>query len=175
MSMRESFPEARVADDPRRLSDRAVASLFAALRQCYGSEFDRKWAPPAGADAGLHAQALMDRWALVLGGFRSSSIRWALDNLPRMVPNLPEFRDLCNRAPLPEQQLLPAPKVDPQRVAQILARLKDPPRNAYPGSLGWAQRLRDREVAGEVMSRAAKRLWRSALGVGERASAEEAM
>lgn len=166
MSMHESWQA-----EPR-LPDRVVSRIFAAMRETYGAEFDRQWAPPARSgpeDRGpeLFLEALLDRWARALAGYagRLEVIAWALDNLPRRPPNLVEFRDICNRAPTPGQQALPAPKPDPQRVAQILARLREAPRNAYPGRLGWAHRLRDQEEAGERLSRAARRMWREALGV----------
>ena len=109
--------------------------IFAAMRQSYGTTFDRQWSAPAGLDdAGMreHADAQMRRWGRELAGFMRApeAIRYALDNLPEFPPNLPEFKALCMRRP--------EPVYAPMRLAApqtFLARERTAVEEAWPGDV----------------------------------------
>lgn len=117
------------------LPERWIQSLWTELRANYGARWDRQFpAPlcPPDADQVAHAlahvQAIQAVWAKRLGRFQSNpnAIRFALDNLPKDPPTLPEFIALCNRRPDAPQKALPAPEADPQRVQQVLEGMRFP-------------------------------------------------
>jgi hypothetical protein len=96
-----------------------VDHLFAKLTVRYGAAFLRQW--PDAEPALVKAD-----WAEVLDGVRGDSLSYALRYLPAAPPNAIQFRDLCRRAPAPQQLQLPAPapQADPERVQRIMARLR---------------------------------------------------
>lgn len=96
-----------------------VDELFKRLSVRYGKPFMARW-------DGVEIAEVKADWAEVLGGFkaRPDCIAYALDNLPAdRPPTATQFRDLCRSKPETSQALLPAPKPDPQRVAEALAPL----------------------------------------------------
>lgn len=108
---------------PQSWADR----LFAQLRLRYGAAMDALF-------AGQDLRQVAADWAAVLDGWEAhpDAIRWALDNLPERAPNAIAFRNLCRSAPQIRAQALPepAPKADPQRVAEIVATARA---GAVPG------------------------------------------
>jgi len=102
-----------------------VERIFATMRATYGAAFDRQWECPAGADVAAHMHGIKAHWGRELARYQQNpdAIRYALDNLPAYPPNLIEFRAICNRRPDATVPQLPAPKPDPQRVAEALAPL----------------------------------------------------
>ena len=83
-----------------------VNKMFATMQGHYGSRFVNMWKTgdtlPNGQDAG-YANA-MQIWAEKLGGFADhpECIAYVLENLPDVPPTLPQFQDLCRRAPRKE-------------------------------------------------------------------------
>lgn len=144
------------------LPEQWVEQIFARLRATYGSAVDHQWAPSPGADATAHALNLRAHWARELGAYanRGDAIAYALSHLPERPPNLVEFRNLCNRAPKPEQQALPQAKADPARRDAVLAGLKRP---SVRSPLQWAYDLKAREEAGERLPLHHREQWRAAL------------
>lgn len=141
-----------------------VDEIFGRLTVRYGQPFLRRW---EGVDIAL----VKADWAEQLAGFadKPDAIRHALENLPPdRAPTVGEFAAVANRHQ-PATPALPAPKPDPARahaaVAAIGRRLHDHDPRA------WAQRLRDREAAGEPLSLAQRHFWREALRVEEGAAA----
>ncbi len=96
-----------------------VDHLFAKLTVRYGAAFLRQWPD---ADPAL----VKADWSEVLDGVRGDSLSYALRFLPVKPPNAIEFRELCRKAPVPQQLQLPAPapQADPERVQRIMARLR---------------------------------------------------
>lgn len=144
---------------PDLLPDTWVSAIFTKLTVRYGSEF-------AGRYRDVEPLLLQRDWAEQLAGFRTrhDCIKYALDNLPARAPNVAEFRALCNAAPEPVVAALPAPKPDPQRVAEELRKLRQPSAQDFAGMKGWAYRLKAREDAGAPLSSIQRRYWREALG-----------
>lgn len=98
-----------------------VEHLFAKLTVRYGAAFMRQY-------DGLDIAIVKGDWAEVLDGCPGASMSYALRYLPSDRPvNALQFRDLCRRAPPPENARLPAPDggADPQRVREILAAMHD--------------------------------------------------
>lgn len=141
-----------------------VDHLFAKLTVRYGAAFLRQW--PADVDVSL----VKADWAEVLDGFDGfpDGIAYALRNLdPQRPPNALQFRDLCRQCRSDPPSLSIAddrPSADPQRVREIICRLRSQPiGDVYVGPKAWAHRLRDRELAGEKLTRFQRECWRDAL------------
>jgi hypothetical protein len=137
-----------------------VDRIWDKLALVYGQAFLRKW------DA-LDLNAVKSDWAHELSGFEAhpKAIAWALQNLnPEKAPNALEFKFLARRAPPEELPRLEAPKADPSRVAEELAKLA--PVLAKPaGRIGidWAKRIVARADGGERMAPLVVRMAREAL------------
>lgn len=106
-------------------------------------------------------------WAHELSGFERcpKAIAWALQNLPAdKPPTVLEFKYLARRAPPDELPRLEAPKADPQRVAEELAKLAPmmQERPEVPNN-EWARRILGRFEAGERIASATLRIAREAL------------
>lgn len=83
-----------------------INKIFATMQGHYGSRFVNMWKTgdllPNGQDAGyLNAQRT---WAEKLGGFEDhpECIAHVLEILPDTPPTLPQFLELCRRAPRKE-------------------------------------------------------------------------
>jgi hypothetical protein len=142
-----------------------VESLFARLTIRYGSAFMRQYAD-------IDADAVKADWADVLGGFagQPEAIRYALENLPAdKPPNAGQFRLMCNNAPVSAALAITSEvRADPARVADLVASVR--PMSANDPKQ-WARRLQQIELErggelpdGRRMTRAAREMWRDALG-----------
>lgn len=116
-----------------------VERLFEKLAIRYGAAFMQQW---RGADP-AHVKA---DWAEVLEGFDGPTIGYALRYLPSAPINAGQFRDICRRAPTPDPSpRLPRPdeRPDPQRVAELMARISAPPDDTLSHAERVAARLRE--------------------------------
>lgn len=152
------------------LPEHWIERIWSVMLAFYGSRFTSMWSPPAGVDALMHVSKLKDVWRRELAGFvgRPEALAFALDHLPDHPPTLPQFVSLCLRCPEPMQRALPAPKADPARVREALARMRQAQRI---DPKAWARELRDRELQhggllgdGRRMTHAQKTIWRAVLG-----------
>jgi hypothetical protein len=136
-----------------RLPAAWVKSLFARLQVRYGTAWSNLW-------TGLDEQAVLDDWAEVLGHCKPEAIAYALENLPQdRPPNAQQFRAICIQRPEPVPPRLPAPKADPEKVAEAIAVMRETLRRP---TLQWAARLRDRERDGDRLTQAQRDMWRQA-------------
>jgi hypothetical protein len=127
-----------------------VDLLFAKLSVRYGDAFLRQW---SGADPEL----VKADWTEVLDGFSDAAIGYALRYLPTQPPNANTFREICRRAPEPEQARIAGPTVraDPTRVRQLIATVTEAKRDGLTSAERVAARLRQIEAAnGGVLSEA---------------------
>jgi len=148
-------------------SAKAVDHVFTVLEAVYGAA----WARSMGASP---LGTVKTVWAFQLGQFTHSnaakrSIIWALKNLPDTAPSVMQFRNLCRQAPAAEVLHLPAPKADPDRVAQELSRL-EPVRQSVANrgvidDKAWAKQIIAKAIAGEFVNVAPLRVARQALGL----------
>lgn len=143
-----------------------VDRIFDKLTLVYGQSFLRRWSD-------IDLNAVKSDWAHELSGFEHhpKAIAWALQNLPMdKPPTVLDFKFLARRAPPEDLPRLEAPKADPARVAEELAKLapvlKAP---AARPSTDWASRIVERAEAGGKVAPATLRMAREALG--RRASA----
>lgn len=140
----------------------AVDRLFDRLTATYGRQFLNMY-------EGMNSNAIKTIWAHELGGYtqRMGDIAWALENLPERAPNAIEFRNLCRKAPTPDNIPLPAPPADPGRVRAELAKLR--PMVAAAASAGanrnieWARRIVGRYEGGEKVNALPLQMAREAL------------
>lgn len=106
------------------LSQRWVAKIFQELQGNYGTRFLNQWKTGQTLDDGTDAGVVnaMSEWGKKLAGFadKPECIRRALDNLPGDPPSLPQFIDMCRRAPANE-----APKLAYTPTPEDLARARD--------------------------------------------------
>ena len=90
----------------RPLPSAWIGKIFATMQGHYGSRFVNMWKTgdllQNGQDAGY--MNAMQTWAEKLGGFADhpECIAYVLENLPDTPPTLPQFQDLCRRAPRKE-------------------------------------------------------------------------
>lgn len=133
-----------------------VDSLFARLAVRYGQEWLRKW-------EGLDIAAVKADWAEELAPLAQNpdAIKHGLSNLPERAPSVTQFRAICNLRP-DIVKALPAPKADPERVREALAKLR-PTKTQADSPKGWAWRLKAREESGERLTKAQRDMWRGAL------------
>lgn len=137
-----------------------VDRIWDKLTLTYGQSFLRRWAD-------MDLNAVKSDWAHELAGFEAhpKAIAWALQNLPPdSPPTVLQFKFLARRAPPDELPRLEAPKADPDRVAEELAKLA--PIKAAPRSrpnTDWARRIIEREEAGEILNPTTRKMARAAL------------
>jgi hypothetical protein len=141
----------------------AVDRLFDRLSATYGRQFLNLY-------EGMDANAIKAVWAHELSGFgmRLKDLAWALENLPERAPNAIEFRNLCRKAPQPEEKRLPEPQFQPERLRAELAKLipavKSATRAAAHDGLAWARRIVARYDNGERIAPATLKMAKDALG-----------
>lgn len=141
---------------------KAIDRLFERLNLTYGAQWARMW-------EGMPLNDVKSMWAYELQGFASrlEAIAWALENLPPKAPNAIEFKQLCRLAPLPPEKQLPAPKADPERMRQELARLGELRKSTSKGSSydhkAWARSIIGRYEAGAKINPTTLRFAREAL------------
>lgn len=108
-----------------------INKIFSTMQGHYGSRFVNMWktgdALPSGQDAGyVNAQRT---WADKLSGFNDypECIAYVLEGLPEHPPTLPEFVELCRRAPRKEKKLLEfrVSEEDHERNKERLRQLKE--------------------------------------------------
>jgi hypothetical protein len=145
-----------------------IDRIFDKLTLVYGQSFLRRWSD-------IDLNAVKSDWAHELGGFEHhpKAIAWALQNLPPdSPPNALQFKFLARRAPPDELPRLEAPKADPARVAEELAKLAPVlQKPAARPSTDWAQRIVERVEAGEIMSPTTVRMAREAIAKTKRGEA----
>jgi hypothetical protein len=126
----------------------------------YGAEWLNRW-------QGIDIDAVKRDWAEELAGVSASAMKFAVVNLPiGKPPSVGEFKAICLRAPdLFRPAALDAPKADPERVARIVARLRE--RIARREPMQWAFDLQEREKRGESMTAGQMVAWREALRKAE--------
>lgn len=100
------------------LSLKAIDRIFERLTMTYGRDFSSKW-------EGIDQNAVKSSWAHELDGYGGAlhMIGWALENLPEKPPNAIQFRALCRLAPTEDKKQIEAPRANPERVKQELAKL----------------------------------------------------
>ena len=136
------------------------------LTLVYGQSFLRRWTD-------IDMNAVKSDWAHELSGFKQhpKAIAWALQNLPTdKPPTVLEFKFLARRAPPDELPRLEAPRADPDRVAQELAKIA-PVLKAPAGrpNTEWARRIVAKADAGVRVAPATLRMAREVIGRKEAA------
>lgn len=139
-----------------QLKSETVDWIFGRMAVRYGAAWLNKW-------DGIPMEAVKTDWARELGMTRSDAIAYALRFLPLdFPPTVLRFREICRRAPEPEQpKRLQGPPVDIQRVAELTAKAKAA--TSGKNSRRWAEALRDREKTGDVLTEGQRYAWRNAL------------
>lgn len=125
-----------------------VERIFKRMALEYGSRLGSLW-------AGLDPEEVKAHWAQELGGYVKApqALAHALEHLPEdRPPTLPEFRRLCRGAPVPAVLALSAPCADAAKVSASLASARAAVVAA--GSRTWADRLLERQAAGERLGHA---------------------
>lgn len=101
-----------------------VDVLFSRLLVRYGDSWARKW-------EGIPIDAVKADWQEQLGPIferNPKAIKYALDHLLDYPPNSDAFLRLCLLAPSPNAVLsAPVVKPDPEKVAEVMGRVKRPP------------------------------------------------
>lgn len=141
------------------LESRWVDAIHARLLVRYGTRWINLW-------AGIPEEAVKADWAAELHGLGGDAIRHALEHLPpEFPPTVTQFKALALGRSEPPLKALPAPKANPEVVAQVVASAK----SIGAGCVGkeWAHRLREREERGEKLPAASRAMWRAALETGE--------
>lgn len=137
-----------------------IDRIFDKLTLTYGQSFLRRWTD-------IDMNDVKSDWAHELSGFQQHprAIAWALQNLPpEKPPTVLEFRLLARKAPAEDVPKLEAPKADPARVAEELAKLA-PVLSAPIGrpSTDWAERIVARAQSGVKLAPLTLRMAREVL------------
>lgn len=137
---------------------KAIERIFERLAATYGAAWDRSLGSAPLSD-------IKTAWSHELGGFenRLDDIAWAFDNLPDKCPNVIEFKKLCRLAPEKETPRLEAPKADPERLRDELAKLGHITAKPRPSDKDWARAIINRHEAGEKIRPISLRFAREAL------------
>jgi hypothetical protein len=143
------------------LPDNWVDRIFRKLGATYGQAFLRQY-------DGVDLPDVKANWAHELAVFQQApdAIAYGLDHLPvDRPPTVLQFRDCCRRPTEHATKVLKlaAPPANPQIAAKVRDAFKRPLEPADPKA--WARRLRDREIAGEKLSKFQRDAWRDAIGV----------
>ncbi len=94
----------------RPLPDAWVQKIFSTMQGYYGSRWINMWklnqTLPNGEDVGV--VNAMRTWAENLGGFADhpECLKHALKTLPTEPPTLPQFLEMCRKAPLEQPKAL---------------------------------------------------------------------
>lgn len=120
--------------------------------------------------AGVEPEAVKAQWAETLGCFNRNpqALEWVVQNLPELVPNPVQLRNLAMRAPAAPALPEPEPVAQPARVRAELKRLAEVRRTFNEtgrDGRGWARNLVERAERGEPVSRHALREAKVALGL----------
>lgn len=103
------------------LPDFWIDRLFERLTLSYGVAFDAQYRD-------LDLTIVKANWANELSGCSGDAIAHALEHMPTdKPPNVLQFRALCRNAPVKCPPALPAPKADPERVEQAIAKVAAKP------------------------------------------------
>lgn len=119
-----------------------IDRLFSRLLATYGAAWTRQLSDVPIAD-------VKTAWGYELSGYidHLDAIAYGLDNLPERCPNVIQFRNLCRAAPARDVPRIEAPKADPARVAEVLAKLSTPTEKV--DSKEWARRIIARHTQGD--------------------------
>lgn len=141
------------SDDEPGLPAAWISHIWSAMRRRYGTEFDRKWAPPEGdQDPAAYAEAMRRAWSRELARFQQNpkALSYGLENLPERPPNAIEFRNICSRRPESRPQPVLAHQLPASRRAEVIATLNA----AKPGqrdiSREWLQGLAKAVETGRI-------------------------
>lgn len=144
-----------------------IDKIFLKLTVHFGRDFLGRW-------EGIPIADVKAEWAECLAGFADNpgAIGYALANLhDNKPPTAQDFRTVCLRAPAPDLPRLPAPAVNPDRMAQERSRcavLTSQHRAGGAGSVAskdWARKIITRHQAGERVNVGPLRDARIALGL----------
>lgn len=133
--------------------------IFMKLTLIYGRDFTARW-------EGMNICDIKTDWSHELSGYenRPKSIAWALQNLPAgKPPTVLEFRKLCNSLPQEATVFLDAPKADPARVKEELAKIAQVAPVSKIDGREWARRIIQRKADGEFINPFSLNLAKGAL------------
>ncbi len=132
--------------------------IFSKLSLTYGRDFLSRY-------EGQDIHAVKADWADKLSGLqnRPGAIKHALETQGVKAPNVVEFKEACNRAPVRARIALDAPKASHDVVSGAMAKARLV--TQFNGDrLGPAWALRKRELDGDKsLTKAQKEFWRIAL------------
>lgn len=134
---------------------RPIEILFERMALVYGEAWTRSHGVTPMED-------MQNFWDAELKGFVGRDVKYALDNLPDQPPNIIQFKKLCRSAPAPEVKFLDRPKADEAVVRKEIAKIAGLIRSEAPGK-HWAQRILDKQAAGEPVTPTTLRMAKEAL------------
>lgn len=136
-----------------------IDRIFDKLTLVYGRAFLDRWRD-------LDLNAVKSDWGHELAGLAQHPhmIAHGLQTLnPDRAPTVLEFRALCRRAPEAQAERLPAPRADPARVAEELAKLAPMRQAPAVDHKAWARSILARQAAGDRPSRISVQFAKEAL------------
>ncbi len=132
--------------------------IFSKLSMTYGRDFLSRY-------EGQDMHAVKADWADKLAGLqhRPEAIKHALDTQGAKPPNVIEFKEACNRAPVRAMLAIAPPKANPDVIERAIAKAREATR--FLGDrLDPIRRLRERELNGDkTLTKFQREFWRVAL------------
>ena len=135
-----------------------IDRIFSKLMARYGRDF-------LGRYEGMDLSIVKADWSEEMAGMQSrpQAIKYALEHLPVKAPNVIEFKEICNRAPVRPLLALDSPKADQDVIDRAIAAMREVTR--FKGDrLDPIRALRRRELEGDkTLTRFQREFWRIAL------------
>ena len=135
-----------------------VDVIFSKLSLTYGRDF-------LGRYEGQDLHAVKADWADRLSGlqYRPDAIKYALGIQGAKAPNVIEFKEACNRAPVRAMLAIEPPKANPDVIESAIAKAREATR--FRGDrLDPIRRLRQRDLdRDKTLTRFQREFWRIAL------------
>lgn len=145
-----------------------IDRIFAKLAARFGRDFLGRW-------EGLDLNIVKGDWSEEMAGMqaRPDAIKHALDNLGTKPPNVAEFKELCNRAPVDGVLRLVAPKANADVIEKAIALARAALLDRKGDQLDTLRELaesdaRDGTYRGQTVTLAQRQTYRQALGMDRR-------
>lgn len=132
--------------------------IFSKLSMTYGRDFLSRY-------EGQDLQAVKADWSDRLAGLhnRPDAIKHALETQGAKAPNVIEFKEACNRAPVRAMLAIAPPKANQDVIDRAISKAREATR-FHGDRLDPIRRLRERELNGDkTLTKFQREFWRIAL------------
>lgn len=148
-----------------------IDRIFSKLTARFGRDFLGRW-------EGVDLDIVKADWADELSGLQSrpDAIKYALENMGKKAPNVAEFKEICNRAPVAGLLSLPSPKASRDVIDKAIELARAAVLTPRGDHLDTLRALadgdaRDGTFMGKRVTLAQRQTYMQALGMNRRVTA----